>query len=141
MSTSLWSLVDKWNLQKKKKNAKDARKRRKSKSVFNFIGLKNNKLNYECKECKKRWFKPVNGLIKKVSNIHQFCNGDVNKFVLLLRKSVYPYEYMNSSERLDETSLPYKKAFYSELNLEDITDEHSAHAQKVLEKLKLKTPW
>ena len=54
---------------------------------------------------------PINGLIKKFPNTHQFCNEDINKLVLLLRKSVYPYEYMNSWERLDETSLPDKKLF------------------------------
>ena len=63
--------------------------------------------------------------------MHKFCNGDLNKFVLLLRKGVYPYEYMDSWERFDETSLPNKKAFYSELNLEDITDKDYEHAQKV----------
>ena len=72
------------------KNAKDVRKK-KIKSVCNFIRLKNNKLRYKCKECKKRWLKPINGLIKKFSNIHQFFSGDINKFTLLLRKSVYPY--------------------------------------------------
>ena len=82
--------------------------------------------------------KPVNGLIKKFPNIHQFCNGDINKFVLLLRKGVYPYEYMNSRARFNETSLLDKKAFYSELNLEDITDKDYAHAQKVFEEFKLK---
>ena len=35
-----------------KKNTKDARKKEKS-NQYAFIGLKNNKLNYECKECKK----------------------------------------------------------------------------------------
>ena len=45
---------------------------------------------------------------------------------------------MNSWERFDETSLPDKKAFYSELYLEDITDKGYAHAQKVFEELKLK---
>ena len=59
-------------------------------------------------------------------------------FVLLLRKGVYPYEYMDSWERFNETSLPDKKAFYSELNLEDITDKDYAHAQKVFEEFKLK---
>ena len=48
-------------------------------------------------------------LIEKFPNIYQFCNGDLNKFVLLLRKGVYPYEYMDSWERFDETSLPDKK--------------------------------
>ena len=82
--------------------------------------------------------KPVNGLIKKFPNIHQFCNGDINKFVLLLRKSVYPYEYMDSWERFDEISLPNKKAFYNELYLEDVTNEDYTHAQKIFEELKLK---
>ena len=51
----------------------------------------------------------------------------------MLRKGVYPYEYMDSWERFNETSLPPKKAFYSELNLENITDKVYAHAQKVWE--------
>ena len=61
----------------------------------------------------------------------QECNGDLNKFALLLRKGVYPYEYMDSWERFNETSLPPKKSFYSELNLEDISDKDYLHAQKV----------
>ena len=40
---------------------------------------------------------------------------------------------MNSWERFDETSLPDKKYFYSELNLEGITDKDYSHAQKVFE--------
>ena len=45
---------------------------------------------------------------------------------------------MDSWERFNETSLPDKKAFYSELNIEDITDRDYAHAQKVFEEFKLK---
>ena len=41
---------------------------------------------------------------------------------MLLRKGFYPYEYMDSWERFDETTLPDKKAFYSNLYIEDITD-------------------
>ena len=37
---------------------------------------------------------------------------------------------MDSWERFNETSLPDKKAFYSELNLEDITDKDYTHSQK-----------
>ena len=70
---------------------------------------------------------------RKVSKTYQFCNGDLNKFVLLLRKGVYPYDYMDSWERFNETSFPDKKYFYSELNLEDITDKDYSHAQKVFE--------
>ena len=52
----------------------------------------------------------------------KLCNGDLNKFILLLRKGVYPYQYMDSWQRFDETSLPDKEDFYSNLNMEDITD-------------------
>ena len=45
---------------------------------------------------------------------------------------------MDSWERFNETSLPDKKAFYSELYLEDITDKEYVYAQKVFEELKLK---
>ena len=82
--------------------------------------------------------KPVNGLIKKFSNKHQFCNGYINKLALLLRKGVYTYEYMDSWERFDETPLPDEKSFYSELYQEDTTNEDSTHAQKVFEELKIK---
>ena len=38
---------------------------------------------------------------------------------------------MDSWERFNETSLPPKEDFYSELILEDISDADYAHAQKV----------
>ena len=63
--------------------------------------------------------------------MYQFCSGDLNKLVLLLREGVYPYEYMDSWERFNETSLPPKKDFHSELILEDISDKDYLHAQKV----------
>ena len=102
------------------------------------MGIKDNQLSYKCKKCNKKWLKPVNELIKKFASIYQFCNGDLNKFVLLLRKGVYPYEDMDSWEKFNETSLPDKKAFYSELNKEGITDEDYAHAQKVWKVFEIK---
>ena len=48
---------------------------------------------------------------------------------MLLRKSVYPYEDMDSWWKFDEASLPPKEAFYSNLNLEGISDENYAHAR------------
>ena len=58
--------------------------------------------------------------------------------VLLLRKGVYPYEYIDSWEKFNEISLPPKEAFCSELNLEDIKDEDYEHAQKVWEVFEIK---
>ena len=55
------------------------------------------------------------------------------KFNLLTRKGVYPYEYKDSLERFKENKLPPKKSFYSRLTGEDISDEDYEHAQKVWE--------
>ena len=115
-------------------NIKDCKKcieRKNIKSECEFIGLKNNRLNYRCKECNVTSNKSVNDLIEKFPNTYQFCNGDLNKFVLLLREGVYPYECMDSWERFNETSLPPKEDFYSELFLEDISDRDYSYAQKV----------
>ena len=68
-----------------------------------------------------------------------FSNGDLNKFILLLRKGVYPYEYIDNWEKSDETLLPNNEAFYSNLNMEDITDADYRHANKVFKELKLKS--
>ena len=55
----------------------------------------------------------------------------INLF-LLLRKGAYPYEYMNSWEIFDETSLPDKGSVYSSLNMEDITDVDYRHAKRMV---------
>ena len=110
MSTSLSSLVD--NLSEiYSKECKGCKERKKMKSICNFIGLKNKKLYYKCEECNKKSSKLISELFKKFPIIYQFGNGDINKFILLLRKGVYPYEYMNSRERFNETSLLDKKNF------------------------------
>ena len=43
---------------------------------------------------------------------------------MLLRKGIYPYEYIDIWERFDENTIPPKKAFYSEFTLENITDKY-----------------
>ena len=57
---------------------------------------------------------------------------------MLLRKGVYPYEYMDSWKKFDAAALPPKKDFYSNLYLEDISDEDYAHAQKVWDVFQIK---
>ena len=61
-----------------------------------FVGLKNKRSIYKCKKSKEEWEEPINELIKKIPSVYEFCNDDLNKFVLLLRKGVYPYEHMDS---------------------------------------------
>ena len=77
-------------------------------------------------------------LIENFPNTYQLCNKDLNKFALLLRKGVYPYEYMDRRERFKEESLPDKEHFNSELNKEHITDEDYAHAQIVWDTFNIK---
>ena len=131
MQSKLSDLVDNLSEINKKKCPK-------CKGKYEFIGFKNDRLHYRCKKCKKRCTKSKDGLIKNFQFIYKFCNGGLNKSVLLLRKGVYPYEYMDSWERFDETLLPNNEAFYSELKLEDITNEDYEHAQRVWEVFRIK---
>ena len=55
----------------------------------------------------------------------------------MLRKGVYPYEYVDNWERFNETSLPSKKDFYSKLNMEDIDDIDYRHGNNVFKGFKL----
>ena len=64
---------------------------------------------------------------------------DSQKRQLLLRKGVYPYEYMDSWERFEETALPPKEAFYSKLSDEHISDSDYAHAQHVWKTFECRT--
>ena len=82
--------------------------------------------------------KIIEGLIKKFSSIHQFCNGDLNEFILLLRKGIYLYEYLDIWEKFDETTLPPKEVFHCNLNLEYISDEDYVRAQKVWDVFEIK---
>ena len=96
-----------------------------------FVELKNSRLIYRCKDCKNEWKRPIEGLIRKFPSIYQFCNGNLNKFILLVRKGLYPYGYIDNWEKFDETTIRPKEAFYSELNLDGISDADYPHAQKV----------
>ena len=50
---------------------------------------------------------------------------------LIGRKGLYPYEFIDSSEKLTYPGLPPKEAFYSQVRLEGISDEDYQHAQTV----------
>ena len=76
------------------------------------------------------------GLEKLVSNLprqafkytSQVFEGD--EFDLMIKKGVYPYDYMDSFKKFKE-QLPSKEEFYSILNDKHIEDEDYQHAQNV----------
>ena len=59
------------------------------------------------------------------------------KFDLMIRKGVYPYDYMDSFDKFN-SPLPKKEEFYSILNNEHISDENYKHAQNVWNTFNLK---
>ena len=94
MPSRLSNLVD--NLSEINNDCKTSMERKNIKVKREFIGLKNNRSNYRWKECNGISAKSVNDLIEKFPRMYKFCNGNLNKFAMLLRKGVYPYEYMDS---------------------------------------------
>ncbi|KAG8236631.1 hypothetical protein J437_LFUL016464 [Ladona fulva] len=63
--------------------------------------------------------------------------GDLS--TLIQRKGVYPYDYTDSWEKLNETCLPPKEDFFNRLTDSDISDEDYTHAKTVWEAFECKT--
>ena len=92
-------------------------------SSLKYIKLEDSQVIFKCLNCNEDYNKNLNKqLINRFSSTYNFCKEDLNKFILLLRKGVYPYEYMNSWEKFDETVC---------LNMEDISDIDYKHAKRV----------
>ena len=133
MSSSLSKLVDNLSEGIHKNKCLDCN------SCLDYVRItKNEKLLLKCFNCNNYYKKKFNKeLFKKFKNTYSFCNNDLNKFILLLRKGVYPYEYIDSCKRFNETSLPSKEDFYSNLNMEDIDDIDNRHDNNVFKGFKL----
>ena len=132
MATSLSKLVD--NLTDNIHNDK----RIKCKSNLCFVNAMNEILLFKCIDCEKEYEKEFNKeLLKRFSNTYEFCDNDLNKFLILLRKGVYPYEYTDEWDKFNEKKLPCKESFYSNLTMEDISDKDYKHANNVFEKFNL----
>ena len=58
---------------------------------------------------------------------------------LMSQKGVYPYDFMDSLEKFNQTELPTKDQFYSILNDQNITEDEYDHAKKVWKTCKIKT--
>ena len=74
------------------------------KSYHDYMSVKDDKLIFKCFECKRHYKKYFNkNLIKRFANAHNFCDGDINKFIkeifihintLTARKNFMKYFYM-----------------------------------------------
>ena len=66
-------------------------------------------IKYKCSSCNKVYSNKLDQEFKKrFKNTFNFSNNN-NKFILLLRKGVYFYEYMDELEKFNETILPEKE--------------------------------
>ena len=62
--------------------------------------------------------------LKRFKNTFQFFNNVINEFILFIRKGAYPYEYMDDWQKFNKTTLPEKEKFYSQLNVDAITEAY-----------------
>ena len=132
MATSLSKLVD--NLTDNIHNDKCI----KCKSNLCFVRAINEKLIFKCIDCEKEYEKEFNNeLIERFANTYKFCDNDLDKFIMLLRKGVYPYEYIGEWDKFNEKVLPGKESFYSNLTLENISETDYAHANNVFKKFNI----
>ena len=60
------------------------------------------------------------------------------KLQLLMRKGVFPYDYIDSWDRMVEEQLPPKEAFFNKLKDTDISDDDYKHAQTVWQTFHIK---
>ena len=86
-------------------------------------------------------------LDRLVSNLpkDKFINTDLEfkdlepfQLELLKKKGVYPYSYMDSFNKFEETELPNKKRFFNDLNNTAISDSEYQHAREVWDAFKIK---
>ena len=79
---------------------------------FEQTNFKYDLIEYKCFCCNKNYQQKLDEKLKEqFFNTYKFTNHDNNKFILLLQKGVYPYEYMNDWEKFNETLLAEKEDF------------------------------
>ena len=71
-------------------------------------------------------------------NDHQQSVFD-NRFQLVTRKGVYPYDYVDSFDKFHDTSLPCKPSFHNQLKDAPIKDSEYEHAQTVFNAFQMNT--
>ena len=96
-------------------------------------------IKYKCLSSTKDYSTKLDEKLKKrFKNTSKFYDNNINKFILLLRKDVYPNEFMDEWGNFNETTLPEKEKFYSNLNIEDIIDPDYMHVKRVCKDFEMK---
>ena len=132
MATSLSKLVD--NLTDNIHNDKCI----KCKSNLCFVRAMNETLLFKCTDSENEYEKEINKeLVERFANTYKFCNNDINKLIMLLRKGAYPYEYVDGWNKFNEELIPGKELFYSNLTLENISEVDYMHANNVFKTFEL----
>ena len=90
----------------------------------------------ECKNCNLAESKCISPTDEKLTLTRRYFGKNTN---IMIRKGVFFYDYFDSFDKLNETELPKKEAFYSKLNDEHITEDDYQHAKKVWETFNMKT--
>ena len=73
-------------------------------------------IEYKCLYCNKKYQHEFDKNLKEsFFNTYKFSNNDNNKFILLLRKCIYPYEYMDDWEKSMRIYYLKKKIFTEDL--------------------------
>ena len=79
---------------------------------FEYKSVHDNLINYKCLSCNENYLKKIDDELKNwFKNTFKFFI-DIYKFILLLRKDIYPYEFMDDWEKFNEISLLKKEEFY-----------------------------
>ena len=107
--------------------------------VLEYENVNDNLIKYKSLFCNKNYSKKIDENLKRwFKNKCKFSNNDNNTFILLLRKVVHPYEYMDDWEKFNETALSKKEEFYNNLNVEDVTDSDYNHTKRICKYFEIK---
>ena len=106
MATSLSNSVDNLTevIQKIKCKDRDC--------FLEYESVKDNLIKCKCLTCNKDYPNKIDEDLKKqFKNTFKFSIDDIITFILVLRKGVYPHEYMDDWENFNETTLSEKEDF------------------------------
>ena len=80
----------------------------------------------------------TSNLVRGGIKLFGFNDYNESQYNLLTRKGVYPYEYMSSWDRFEESQLPPIEAFYSNLNITNVSEDDYQHVQRVWKEFRIR---